>query len=385
MIESIICLVTAFLGFMVVFLIGIGYKSNRNTNFYLILVFLITSIRFLFHGTTSFSIISISYQRQIDFIYIITATPLSYLYFINLVRTNNILKKSDLLHFIIPIILFSLKNYFNYHNVFVGLKIGFFVLMFFNIGYVIAAYLFLKEKVWKRKSNIFVINQQNNIINNWTKLLFSFYLLIFVRFFLNLLLNDNAFWYLNNNNFLWLGGLIWIIMYIKILYSPEFLYGYEVFQNKIKEYKKHDVIFDNIWILDNNVEVTNIQDSNLKEKMDGNVRNYIQQIENQALNGSLFFAKKFDIPILATSLKIPNSHLNYLFKYHSAISFPEFKKIIRIQRSVLLINEGFLKKSTFDFLATEIGFSSYSAFFKSFKNIIGKSPQEYCNQLNIKQ
>jgi AraC-like DNA-binding protein len=302
-----------------------------------------------------------------------------------LVRTNNTLKKSDLLHFIIPIILFSLKNYFNNHNVFVGLKIGFFVLMFFNIGYFLAAYLFLKEKVWKRKSNIFVINQQNNIINNWTKLLFIFYLFILVRFFSNLLFNYDGFWYLNNNNFLWLGGLIWIIMYIKILYSPEFLYGYEVFQNKIKEYKKHDVIFDNIWILDNIVQLTNIQDSNLKEKMDGNVRNYIQEIEKKALNSSLFFDKKFDIPILAISLKIPNSHLNYLFKYHSAISFPEFKKIIRIQRSVLLINEGFLKESTFDSLATEIGFSSYSAFFKSFKNIIGKSPQEYCNQLHIKQ
>lgn len=385
MIENIICLVTAILGFAVVFLIGSGYQSNRNTNFYLILVFILTSLRFLFHSTSSFSFFSEIYQTQINFIYIITATPLSYLYFINLVRPNNTLKKSDLLHFIFPIFLFSLKNYFNHFNIFIGLKIGFFVLLFFNIGYVIAAYLFLKEKVWNRKSNIFVINQQNNKINNWTKLLFGFYLLIFVRFFVSLILNKIGFWYLNNNNFLWLGGLIWIIMYIKILYSPGFLNGYEVFQNKIKEYKKQDVIFDNIWILDNIVRLTNVQDSNLKEKMDGNVRNYIHEIEKQALNGSLFFDKKFDISILASSLKIPNSHLHYIFKYHSAISFPEFKKIIRIQRSIILINEGFLKESTFDSLATEIGFSSYSAFFKSFKNIIGKSPQEYCKKLIIKQ
>ncbi len=257
------------------------------------------------------------------------------------------------------------------------------MLLFFNIGYLFAAYLFLKEKVWNRKSNIFVINQQNNNINSWTKLLFSFYLLIFIRFFINLILNKIGFWYLNNNNFLWLGGLIWIIMYVRILYSPKFLYGYEVFQNKIKEYKKQDVIFDNIWIIDSNVEITNVQDSILKEKIENNLRNYIHEIENQALNGSLFFAKKFTISNLASSLKIPSSHLNYLFKYHSALSFPEFKKIIRIQRSVLLINEGFLKESTFDSLATEIGFSSYNAFFKSFKNIIGKSPQEYCSKLNI--
>ena len=56
---------------------------------------------------------------------------------------------------------------------------------------------------------------------------------------------------------------------------------------------------------------------------------------------------------------------------------PDFKKIIRIQKSIELLNNGYLKNSTFDSLANETGFSSYSSFYKSFKNNIGKSPQEY--------
>jgi hypothetical protein len=36
MIENIINITTAILGFIVVFLIGFGYKTNRNTNFYFI-------------------------------------------------------------------------------------------------------------------------------------------------------------------------------------------------------------------------------------------------------------------------------------------------------------------------------------------------------------
>jgi AraC-like DNA-binding protein len=84
---------------------------------------------------------------------------------------------------------------------------------------------------------------------------------------------------------------------------------------------------------------------------------------------------------LANYLNIPKSHLIYVFKYHSNISFIDFKKIIRIQKSTLLISEGYLKVNTFESLAAEVGFSTYSAFFKSFKSIIGVSPQEYYSQI----
>ncbi len=124
-------------------------------------------------------------------------------------------------------------------------------------------------------------------------------------------------------------------------------------------------------------EVTNIQDSILKIKIETNLENYIHEIENRALNSTLFYSESFTINDLANKLSIPKSHLLYLYKYHSAISFSDFKKIIRIQKSIELINDGYLKNSTFDSLAAETGFSSYSSFYKSFKNIIGKSPQEY--------
>jgi AraC-like DNA-binding protein len=107
------------------------------------------------------------------------------------------------------------------------------------------------------------------------------------------------------------------------------------------------------------------------------LENYIHEIENQALNSTLFFSETFSLIDIANKLNIPKSHLLYLFKYHSAISFSDFKKIIRIQKSIELLNNGYLKNSTFDSLANETGFSSYSSFYKSFKNNIGKSPQEY--------
>jgi AraC-like DNA-binding protein len=74
---------------------------------------------------------------------------------------------------------------------------------------------------------------------------------------------------------------------------------------------------------------------------------------------------------------VPKSHVVFLFKYHCTISFVDFKKIIRVQKAVLLIEEGFLKSNTLEALAVRTGFSSYSPFFKSFKSITGMSPKDY--------
>jgi AraC-like DNA-binding protein len=46
------------------------------------------------------------------------------------------------------------------------------------------------------------------------------------------------------------------------------------------------------------------------------------------------------------------------------------------------MEEDYLKSNTMESLANDVGFSSYSPFFKSFKTITGLSPQEYCNRVN---
>jgi AraC-like DNA-binding protein len=168
-------------------------------------------------------------------------------------------------------------------------------------------------------------------------------------------------------------------MYVKILYSPDFLYGYDIFQIKIKEYNKNNIIFENIWTFDYSKKELNIQDSVLKDKIDSNIGSYILKIEHLALNTNLFFTENLDIAHLAQKMMIPKSHALYIFKYHALISFNDFKKIIRIQKTIQLIDEGFLKNSTMESLASQTGFSSYSSFFKSFKSIIGLSPQSYCS------
>jgi AraC-like DNA-binding protein len=320
-----------------------------------------------------------NFKRNVDFIFALTAWPLIYLYFGKLNNAQERTKGRELLHLAIPIgftTLFFLKRLFTEEFITNASKVGAIITILYNFFYAITSYRFLHKTIWNRKSKIVVINQQNIFISKWTKLLYGLFVLMLIRFLINMLFNDSELWYRNKNNFLWVAALLWIVMYIKILYSPEFLYGYDILQNKIKEYKKNAIVFDHIWSTSSK-QVINLQDLVLKEKIEGSIQNYIIDIEHYALNTDLFLTENFKVNDLANKLNLPKSHVLYLFKYHSSISFSDFKKIIRVQKSIELIEAGYLKTNTLESLAAVTGFSSYSPFYKSFKLITSTSPQTY--------
>jgi len=378
MFEKIIYLLTAFLGFIILLLIGFKFNSKKHINLYLLLFFAISSLRFLAHGL--YEILPfVQCQKQIDVIFNSTALPLTYLYFYKLNQSRKNTEGKELLHLVIPLLLFLLyrtENQISKKLVLIVVKMRFLIIISYSIIYAIASYKLLKQNIWKRNSVILVINRRHIKLTKWTKLLYGSFFIMLIRVLFNLTENKSDFWYLNNNNFLWVGALIWIILYIIMFYSPEFLYGTDMFQNKIKEFKKNDIAFDHIWI-NTNKQVINIQDAALKEKIADNIQSYIADIEHFALNTKLFLTENFKLDDLANKLNLPKSHITYLFKYHATISFSDFKKIIRIQKSMSLIKEGYLKNNTLESLAVSLGFSSYSPFFTSFKSITGMSPKNY--------
>lgn len=380
MLEKLIYSLTTLLGFLTLFLIGLRYKTNRHVNFYLILFFFLSSLRFFIHSISDIIPLQ-NVQKYIDLIFFISLWPILYLYFSNLTNNHRDIKVKDLAHIIVVPFLFLffyiIKNNLTKEEFVLGGKILLCTSIVWNLGYAVASFKLLKNKVWTRNSDVFIINQQNKNIKKWTQILFCLFSLMFIRFIITLVLLQNGLWYIAQNNFMWVGGLIWIALYIKILYSPEFLHGYDVFQNKINEYKKHTIIFDNIWVFDTPKQVINLQDAVLKEKIVPNIESYILKIEHLALNTSIFFNETFTSSVLANELKVPKSRVLYIFKYHAAISFNDFRKIIRIQKTILLIEEGYLNKRTMESLAVHTGISSYSAFFKNFKSVTGMSPQEY--------
>jgi AraC-like DNA-binding protein len=242
------------------------------------------------------------------------------------------------------------------------------------------SYHILNKNVWRKKEEPIINSKHSSLIKKWTLFLFIILIINSIKLFVTLfLLDDHHHGFIVGDRFQWIGAIVWILTFFKVLISPELLYGYPLFDTieEIKETKKSNLTLDTDWIVEFNNEQKNIQDSKLQEKMDKNIANYIFEIEEISAKFELFKDPKFSINDLAIKLNIPNSHLNYLFKYHSKISFSDYKKKIRIYRSISLIESNYLKTNTMDSLAKEVGFASYNPFFTSFKSITGTSPQKY--------
>ena len=113
MLEKIIYLFTALLGFVNILFIGFRFKTNRNTNFYFIVFLFLSSIRFLAYSLSDV-VYLFGYEKKIDCIFTNSAWPLLYLYFSKLATNPTPFKIKKLLHFIAPlllVILFFLTKY----------------------------------------------------------------------------------------------------------------------------------------------------------------------------------------------------------------------------------------------------------------------------------
>ncbi|WP_165930078.1 helix-turn-helix domain-containing protein [Flavobacterium sandaracinum] len=252
---------------------------------------------------------------------------------------------------------------------------GFFFM--FSITYVILCYRLLRNTIWTRKGDIKVIQKQNKLINNWTLYLFIGLILTISRLFISISMEIYFDESIRGHSYQWISALIWLTILFKILRSPEILYGYSVLHQKINENKKNTLVINGIWKKNSDIQLNNHQHIALKEKIDPNIIDYIKEIESISLKFELFRNANLTMSDLANNLKIPKSHLSYLFKYHSTISFTEYKKVIRIHDAINQIEQNYLKNNTLDSLSKKVGFTSYNPFFTSFKEIAGVSPLEY--------
>lgn len=369
------------LGLITTTIVFIQHKSNRTINLYLILLFCLISIRFLLETIFYF------YKNLIPnfsyFPFFIIIIPLFHLYIKNIIANTKQYRLKELWHFVFPLVL-SFGNLLNNYYYFLGkysVVILNIIFVVYAIIYLAIDFLLLKKNVWNRNSKIQIIDVQNNLLRKWTLFLFVLYIAISIRLILTLffdLLNSS---FSAGKNQLWISGILWIIIFVKILITPEILFGYNALYKKINEQKKLDLSLNEIWILIEKTNFKNHQDEILKVKIYDDLINNLKNIERLAFEEKSFRKAKTSATEFAKKLEIPKSHLNFIFKYHCKITFTEFKNIIKIYDALQLIESGFLKINTLDALAIKVGFSSYNPFFTSFKDVTGSTPQAYNKQI----
>jgi len=390
MITNLLCIITGLLGLITTFLIFGSYKSNRMMNLYMILLILIISSRHLLIGVTYFISDAASKDSFYNYTYVYSnfaavVIPLFYLYFKNLANNNKDFNYKELLQFIFPISFFiTIVVLHKLLLISIQLEILFYSIFFtYALYYNILCYKLLKNAIWTRKIESKVIKKQNELIKKWTLFLFITITLITFRLLVSIVLKSINDEHIKGLSYQWISSLLWLFILIKILISPEILYGYDMLYQKINENRNNDLVLSELWNTSPHIDLNNSQHLVLKEKIDKNLLSYIEQIEKVSFEYELFRDANMKLTDLANKLNIPKSHISYLFKYHCTISFSEYKKTIRIHDAIKHIEQDYLKNNTLDSLSKQVGFTSYNPFFTSFKEISGVSPVEYCKNLKM--
>lgn len=374
--------ITGIFGTTVSSIILKNYKSNQAINIYFIVFMMLISLiqlgmglNLLFFQKAIFT--NFYFESSIS----ILILPIVYIYFRKLFsKESNVTINSVLLHAIFPLTYFVVvlfksypldKSFYFYFND----NIVYYFFCVFVLLYVYLCSMLLYRNILDKKGD----NNhhfRNTWISKWTKFI---YLEIIIMAFAPLIL----YWFkdLTETDSIYqpVSCVTLLIVCCKIVCCPEIFYGYTHLKNKINEEGDTPLKFNSIWILSNTNIPNSLQDQVLKAKIDSSLPEYIKEIESLILNDVFFIQSDVKIKNLSNKLKIPKSHLNYIFKYHSTVTFIELKKIIKIHHATVLIKNNYLQTNTLNYLSKEVGFASYDPFYRSFKKYTGNTPLDYYN------
>ena len=171
--------------------------------------------------------------------------------------------------------------------------------------------------------------------------------------------------------------MIWSSIFVKIILTPQILYGYNIL-NKTIDAATERLVLSSVWDLQGKVlPVTSEKDRKLEEKMKPLLLEYLHQMEEYSFRTQAFRDPDLTPDHIAVALKIPISHIHFILKFHCNESFTDYKKIVRIHDATKLLERGYLNDNKVESLASLVGFSSYNTFSIAFKNITGVTTQEY--------
>tara|TARA_R110002049_G_scaffold90686_2_gene227089 strand:- start:3738 stop:4835 length:1098 start_codon:yes stop_codon:yes gene_type:complete len=353
-------------------------------NIYLVIAFVLCSVRNILNGLFEITDAStLLTSKHISPLYLIVV-PALYLYFKSLVKDLKRINKPDLIHFVYPILNFALnigQEFFPALNKQSVENIRFASLIVFILFYSILSFNVLFNSLWKRGTSKFIEKRHYQLIKNWTLFLFVISSFLFLRILYSISFEKISDELFRAKSYSSLVIIPWFLIYGKILISPEILYGYPKLKKRIAKIQNQVNINEHIWVFDS-ISISNLQDKKLSSNIEQRVLPYISDIENYVNKERPFKNPKFSFADFAKAINVPASHLNYIFKYHSVVTFVEYKNYCRIKDALELIDTGSLDTLTLEGLAGKVGFSSYNAFFTAFKKQTNLAPKDYLTRQN---
>ena len=407
MFKAFLFFLTAFTGCLLFFLLQFKFKkSSVLINRYLKLTLINIIIGYALYGIAhfyDFEIIAIF--SKLGELFSLNIVPCCFLYFREVLKQEKWNPK-DIYHFVAPnvILVLSIIAFGLYINS--DLKIGF---IYFNMlatsglffYYIISIFSLLKNNLSKVAHPEKTVNPK--AIKYWIVFLSIMLLLIAIRVMIGFYLRISSHVFDSRNiELIWVSAFLWLAIFTRIIISPEILYGFnvqiptqqtinqfqaknEIVEIKVKEKENEsDKANDNDKVLNFNrwsnsplKEINNPNDIKLYANIEDKLSEYFKKIDGVFLQYEVVCKNDFDLEMLASMVRIPISHVKFIFKYCSQLSFINYRKKCQINFATILIKSGYLKRNTLDSLSKYVGFSSYTPFYYAFKEIIGISPQEF--------
>jgi AraC-like DNA-binding protein len=128
-------------------------------------------------------------------------------------------------------------------------------------------------------------------------------------------------------------------------------------------------------------EINNKLDIQLTLKFNAQLKDIIKKLESKTAMNLIVKNPDMNSTAFAEKLNIPRTYLQYFFKYHSDISFVQYRSKIRVHYAIEKMKDDYLSKNTMDALARESGFASYNPFYSAFKSEMGIGPSEVLAEL----
>jgi AraC-like DNA-binding protein len=174
-------------------------------------------------------------------------------------------------------------------------------------------------------------------------------------------------------------SIFYLVMLVVLFLHPEILYGLQrepisiPILNVTSTEKPMLPAF--VWLTQPKA-IHNKLDLALAEKFNERMAEITRKLESKVALQAIVKDPNINANLLAEKLDVPRTHIHFLFKYHSDISFIQYRSKIRVHYAIEKMKDDYLSKNTMDALAKECGFSSYNPFYSAFKSEMGIGPRE---------
>jgi hypothetical protein len=359
MLKAFLFFLTAFVGCLLFLLLQFKFKkSSVLINRYLKLTLINIIFRYTLYGISQFVDHEIIFIfSKLGELFSLNIIPCCFLYFREVLNKEKWTQK-DINHFIAPnvILVFSIIT-FGIHDE-SDLKIGFVSINMIATSVLLGYYI---KAIFDLYSINFLQKKQSEIthpkaIKYWLLFLSMVLLLIALRVVVGfyIRITSNVF-DPRNMELIWVSAFLWLAIFVRIIISPEILYGFNLqtpIQNvvyktpysnvivevkeiaKEKEDEKENVIeldsakelIFNSWSNLPIKEMSNPNDIKLFSNIEDKLSGYFKKIDAVFLQYEVVCKNDFDLEMLASMVKIPISHVKFIFKYCSQSSFINYRK-----------------------------------------------------------